>query len=179
MRFAALFPAAVMALAQAPLKVVAVNPVAAPVSMRQAITNVEKRLDLKIDQVGGADRPNRVYVLGLTRGLYLAGYGAVFTQEVDLIESPHPNPFRQQIGPQEAASVHQRKLANLAALRKALRDMWADAAALLPNMPENEQVVVAVRMLYQSWEDTTGLPSQIMLKGPRNAAPGAVQVEEQ
>jgi hypothetical protein len=140
---------------------------------------VEKHLDLKIDQVGGPDRVNRVYVLGLARGLYLPGYGAVFTQEVDLIESPHPNPFRQQISPQEAAAVHTRKLTNLAALRKALRDMWAEAAALLPNMPENEQVVVAVRMLYQSWEDTSGLPSQIMVRGSRKAAPGAVQVEEQ
>jgi hypothetical protein len=34
-------------------------------------------------------------------------------------------------------------------------------------------------MLYQSWEDTSGLPSQIMVRGSRKAAPGAVQVEEQ
>jgi len=123
MKLAAFFLAATAAFAQAPLKVAAVNPGApapAPGSPRQAIADVEKRLDSKLDQVGGKDR---VYMLGLTRGLYLQGYGAVFTAELDLIESPRPNPFRQQIGPQEAASVRQRKLQNLAALRKALRDL--------------------------------------------------------
>ena len=109
MKVATFFLMAACALAQAPLKVAAVNPgSAAPVvsgSPRQAIADVEKRLDSKLDQVGGKDR---VYILGLTRGLYLQGYGAVFSAELDLIESPRPNPFRQQIGPQEAAAVRQR-----------------------------------------------------------------------
>ena len=181
MKIGIFFFAAAAAFAQAPLKVAAINPgaPAAPLSMRQSIVDAEKRLDLKLDQVGGAERANRVYVLGLTRGLYLAGYGAVFTEELDLIESPHPNPFRQQIGKQEADGVHQRKLANLAALRKAMRDMWAEAAASLSNMPDNEQVVLAVRLLYQPWEDTTGLPSQVVIKGSRRAGAAAAQMEEQ
>ena len=144
--------------------------------MRQAISDAEKRLDTKLDQVGGKDK---VYILGLTRGLYLAGYGAVFTQEVDLIESPHPNPFHQQITPQEAAVVHKRKLDNLAVLRKALRDMWVDADAALAPVPDTEQVVLAVRLLYQPWEDKSGLPSQIVVKGSRKANPTTLQVEEQ
>jgi hypothetical protein len=176
MRLAPLFLLAVAAFAQAPLKVAAVNPTGTSASMRPAIADAEKRLDSKIEEVGGKDH---VYVLGLTRGLYLPGYGAVFTQELDLIESPRPNPFRQQIGEKEAASVHQRKIGNLAALRKAVREMWADAAASLPAMPENEQIVLSVRMLYQPWEDVTGLPSEIILKGPRKASPAAIQVEEQ
>jgi hypothetical protein len=169
-----LFPAA--ALAQPPLKVVATNPAGSPVSIHQAVTDAEKRLDARIAQVGGKEK---VYILGLTRGLYLAGYGAVFTQEIDLIESPHPNPFHQQITPPEIASVRQRKLENLAVLRKALRDMWADTAAALSPMPDTEQVVLAVRLLYQPWEDRSGLPSQIVLKGSRKANPATLQLEEQ
>jgi hypothetical protein len=167
------------AFAQAPLKVAAVNsnPAAAgPTSMRQAITAVEKRLDSRLDQVGGKDR---VYILGLTRGLYLEGYGAVFTAELDLIESPRPNPFRQQIGPQEAGAVRQRKMQNLALLRKSLRELWADAASQLGSLPDTDQVVVAVRLLYQPWEDTAGLPAQIVVKGPRKANPASIQMEEQ
>jgi hypothetical protein len=177
-RFATLFLLATCCFAQAPLKVAAVTPgtVTAAGSVRESITAVEKRLDSKLDQVGGKDR---VYILGLTRGLYLEGYGAVFTSELDLIESPRPNPFRQQIGPQEAAGVRQRKLQNLAALRKSLRDLWADAAGLLGSIPDTDQVVVAVRLLYQPWEDTSGMPSQIVVKGSRKAGPAGVQMEEQ
>ena len=179
MRLVMFLLAATCAFAQAPLKVVAVNPspaTAASGSPRQAIADAEKRLDSKLDQVGGKDR---VYMLGLTRGLYLQGYGAVFTAELDLIESPRPNPFRQQIGPQEAAGVRQRKLQNLAALRKSLRDLWADATSLLGSIPDTEQVVLAVRLLYQPWEDTSGFPSQIVVRGPRKASPASIQVEEQ
>jgi hypothetical protein len=179
MRLATLLLISTCSFAQAPLKVAAVNPgaVAAPSgSPRQAMADVEKRLDSKLDQVAGKDR---VYILGLTRGLYLQGYGAVFTSELDLIESPRPNPFRQQIGPQEAAGVRQRKLQNLALLRKSLRDLWADAASLLGSIPDTDQVVVAVRLLYQPWEDTSGMPSQIVVKGPRKANPANLQLEEQ
>jgi hypothetical protein len=176
MKVAALLLFAGAAFAQPPLKVVATNPAGSPVSIRQAVADAEKRLDAKLAEVGGKDR---VYILGLTRGLYLAGYGAVFTQEIDLIESPHPNPFHKQITPQEAAVVRQRKLENLTALRKALRDMWADAAAALSPMPDSEQVVLAVRLLYQPWEDRSGLPSQIVVQGPRKANPAMLQIEEQ
>lgn len=177
MKLAALLLLAAPAFAQPPLKVVAANPAGSPaLSMRQAVSDEEKHLDTKLSQVGGKDK---VYILGLARGLYLAGYGTVFTQEIDLIESPHANPFHQQITPQEAAAVHQRKLENLAALRKALRDLWTDAAAALSPMPDNEQVVVAVRLLYQPWEDRSSLPSQIVLKGSRKANPATLQLEEQ
>jgi hypothetical protein len=175
-KLAALILFAGAAFAQPPLKVVAANPAGSPaLSMRQAVSDEEKRLDTKLSQVGGKDK---VYILGLARGLYLPGYGTVFTQEIDLIETPRPNPFHQQITPQEAAAVHQRKLENLALLRKALRDLWADAAAALP-MPDTEQVVLAVRLLYQPWEDRSGLPSQIVLKGSRKANPATLQLEEQ
>jgi len=177
MKTAILFPFAALVLgAQAPLKVAAVNPPPASTSIRQSVAGTEKLLDGKIAQVGGKDH---VYVLGLTRGLYLAGYGAVFTQEIDLIESAGISPFHQQVSAQEAASNHQRRLANLAVLRKAMRDMWVDAAASLPNIPENEQVVLAVRLLFRPGEDTNGLPTQIVVKGARKAAPGTLQMEEQ
>jgi hypothetical protein len=167
------------AFAQGPLKVAAVNPGSAPLaaaSPRQAIADVEKHLDTRLDQVGGKDR---VYILGLTRGLYLAGYGAVFTSELDLIESPRPNPFHQQIGPQEAAAVRQRKMQNLALLRKSLRDLWTEAAGMLGSIPDTDQVVVGVRLLYQPWEDTSGMPTQIVLKGSRRGGPAGLQMEEQ
>ena len=58
--------------------------------------------------------------------------------------------------------------------------MWMDAASSLTSVPDTEQVVVALRLLYYPWEDTKGLPGQIVMKGPRKAAlTGNIQTEEQ
>jgi hypothetical protein len=165
--------------AQAPLKTAAVvNPPAErPNGMRQVVTSLENHLNDKITVVGGADP---VYILGLTRGLYIQGFGAVFTSELDLVQTPRPSPFRKEIPKEEAAKVHTRKIQNLGLLKKAMHDMWVDAASTLNSIPDTEQVVLAVRLFYQPWEDTAGLPVEIILKGPRKAAiAGGIQTEEQ
>ena len=48
------------------------------------------------------------------------------------------------------------------------------------NRDEADQIVVAVRLWYQSWEDTTGLPSQIVMRADRrSAAAGTIKTELQ
>jgi hypothetical protein len=179
MRIALLLCLSAVAWAQAPLKTAAVvnPPPERPNAMRQAVAGVEKRLDDKIASTGGADP---VYVLGLTRGLYLQGFGAVFTAELDLVQTPRPSPFQKEIPKEVAVKVHTRKIQNLALLKKGMHDMWVDAASTLTSVPDTEEVVLAVRLFYQLWEDTTGLPTEIILKGQRKAAVnGNIQVEEQ
>ena len=165
--------------AQAPLKTAAVvnPPTERPNGMRQVVTSLENHLNDQITAVGGADP---VYILGLNRGLYLQGFGAVYTAELDLVQTPRPLPFQKEISKETAVKVHTRKLQNLALLKKAMHDMWIDAASTLNSIPDPEQVVLAVRLFYQPWEDTTGLPVQIIMKGPRKAAiAGGIQTEEQ
>jgi hypothetical protein len=85
-----------------------------------------------------------------------------------------------KIPPEEVAKIHQRKLDHLPLLRKTMQGMWRDAATALTSMPDSEQIVLAVRLLYQPWEDTTGLPGQIVMKGARKAAlTGDIETEEQ
>jgi len=156
--------------AQLPVKSAAVvTSTAKPTTMRETLTQLEKRMDNKISMADGADPFN---ILGLTRGLYLEGYGAVFTTELDLVQTPVPTPFQQVIPKQQAIKIHQRKLDHLPLLEKTLREMWQDAAAALISTPDTDQIVIAVRLLYQpSWEDTKGLPAQILLKGTRKGSP--------
>lgn len=155
----------------------AVAPSAKPMVARQSFHDLETRFDTILATAGGADHLD---LRGYTRGLYLDNCGAVFTAEVDLVVSPTPNPFRQVISPAERAQVHQRKAANLVVLKKAMREMMAAAANSLTGMPASDQVVLAVRLAYQPWEDTTGLPNQIMMKADRkSAAAGSIQTEEQ
>jgi hypothetical protein len=79
----------------------------------------------------------------------------------------------------EKEKIRQRKLDRLPALRQAMRDAWRDSATTLTSIPDSQQVVVAVRLLYLSWEDTHGLPGEIVMKGDRRTAlAGAPQTEE-
>lgn len=136
--------------------------------------DAEKRLDATLATIGS---PEPVYILGLTRGLYLQGYGAVFTAELDLVQTTAPTPFNPVFTKEYMAKVHRQKVANLPLLKKAMQGMWQDAAATLNSIPDTEQVVLSIRMLYRPWEDTTGLPSQILLKGSRKGGLAAVQTE--
>jgi len=176
MKIATLLLLAAPMWAQAPLKVVN-PPTAERVGVpRKIFTDLESNFDYKLRIANDKDPFD---LLGLTRGLYLPGYGAVLTTEISLIATPTINPFRLKITPEEAARVHQRKLDHLPLLKKTMQSMWKDAAAAL-GIPDTEQVVLAVRLLYQPWEDTTGLPGQIVIKGPRKAAvTGDIQTEEE
>ena len=179
MRWAILFLAATAAWSQGQMPVkhlAAVNTTEKPLLSFAVMSDLETQLDARINSAGGAEP---MVLLGPARALYLLGYGAVVTQEVSLVVTPTVSPFRGQITPQEAVQVHQKKVARLPLIRQVMRDMWTTAASSLNMVPNNEQIVIAVRMLYKSWEDTKGLPGQMILRGSRGAGLAGVQIEEQ
>ena len=144
---------------------------------RQAFKTLEDQFNLKLTTFNPSEL---VYMLGLTRGLYLHGFGAVFSTEIDLIQSPTINPFHRQILPEEVVSTHLRKLKQLPLLRKAMIDQMVACARDIQGLPMNDQIVVAVRLDYQAWEDTVGLPGTILLRADRRSAmAGDIKVEEQ
>ena len=148
----------------------------------QSFTGLEGRFD---DNLRSFKDP--VDVLGGTRVFYFRDYGLVLTSEVSLVVTPTVNPFRKEIGKEEAARVHARKLAQIPLLKKSMREMVKTAAmnmAPAVGVPQYEvsrlQVVVAVRLLYLGWEDTSGLPAQIVMKADlRHAVSGDVETDEQ
>ena len=145
---------------------------------RPALANLELLLDTRLFALGTANDP--VDMLGRTRGIYLPNYGAVFTSEISLIITPTVSPFRLTITKEMHDQVHQRKIARIPALRAAMTEMIRQAAGQLPQVPENQQIVVAVRLKYVSWEDRTGLPSQLMVSATRkDALNGVVQATEE
>src|SRR5207237_7315858 len=68
---------------------------------RGALAAMEKSFDARLQQM--VTEP--FDLLGNTRGLYLEGYGAVFTAEVNLIISPMLSPFRPPFSNEEIAKV--------------------------------------------------------------------------
>jgi hypothetical protein len=142
------------------------------------LTELEKRFDVKLGTLGGVNDP--VDMLGSTRGIYLDGYGAVFTTEVSLLMVQGITPFHKVITDQERAQVHQKKIERLPKLKQAMREFLKTAAQTLFNVPEDQQIVVAVRLDYMKWEDTLGLPGLVIVKADRKAAfVDNIQVEEQ
>ena len=131
---------------------------------RAALTAMEASFDQRISRL--ADDP--YLLVGPTRGVYLEGYGAVFTAEVSLSNALLPSPFRPAITKEDIARVHAKKLERLPALRQSMRDMLLAAAASLDEVPANEQIVIGVSMLYRPEEDRAGLPGQILMQGEKN-----------
>ena len=130
---------------------------------RSALIAMEKSFDKRITAI--ADDP---YILvGFTRGVYLANYGAVFTAEVNLAIGPTQSPFRPVITKEDMARIRAKKLDRLPLLRESMRNTLLDAAASLDDVPHNEQIVVGVSLLYRADEDSSGMPGQILMQGER------------
>ncbi len=150
---------------------------ARPSLSRQSLKSFEDGFNVKLSSFNPGDS---IYMLGSTRGLYLQGYGAVFSAELDLIQSAATTPWHTKITAEEVVSTHMRKLKQLPLLREAMKNQLAVCARTMDSVPANEQVVMVVRLDYQPWENRVGLPDQIMLHADRQSAlSGAIQVEEQ
>jgi hypothetical protein len=137
----------------------------APRVNRSALMAIEKTFDSRIER---AIIDNPFLLLGTTRGVYLPGYGAVFTAELNLVTLPAFTPFRPHFTKEELAKVRANKLERLARLKQLMQETMIGAAASLDTVPTNEQIAVGVSLFYnRSWEDTTGLPSQVVMEAPR------------
>lgn len=130
---------------------------------RGMLHTAEKSLDSRITRLWDDDP----FVLpGPTRGIYLEGYGAVFSVEVNLVTAPTLL-MRPEMSKIEIAHHREKKIERIPQLRAALREALADSAASLDPVPGDEQIVIAVFLSRYGWEDTTGLPSQIMMQGQK------------
>jgi hypothetical protein len=136
---------------------------------RPAMAALEASFDRRVIK---PDQQDPFMLLGNTRGLYLEGYGAVFSTEVSLVVPPRISPFQPDITKDDVQKVNQRKLKKLPMLRQAMRQMLAESAARLDGLRPNEQIVLGVSLFYYVWEDRTGLPSQILMQASKSGLAG-------
>jgi hypothetical protein len=138
---------------------------AAPRVTRPMLVAMEKNLDSRVTRLS---QDNPFVLLGPTRGIYLDGYGAVFTAEINLVSTPAAlMMFRPQMTKEEIEAHRQKKLARLPQLKEALRQALLDSAVALETVPGEEQIVVVAMLSKYPWEDTTGLPQQIMMQASK------------
>jgi hypothetical protein len=143
-----------------------------------SFVTLERGFDSKLNALGGGNEG--IDLLGATRGVYVDGFGVVFTTEMGLLVTPTVTVFNKTITDATKARVHSAKVSRLPALRQAITDMTREIATNMGQVPDDQQVVVAVRLAYASWETTAGLPGLIMAKADRRSAmAGQFQLQEQ
>ena len=101
----------------------------------------------------------------------------MFTTELSPIYTPGLSPFQPNISEQDKAKVRQRKLARLPVVERLMNSMLLSAAKELAAVPDDQQIVVAVKFLYLPYEDTSGLPGQMVVKSSRRAILSGAQIE--
>jgi hypothetical protein len=126
---------------------------------------------------------NPFMLLGNARGVYLDGYGAVFSAEVNLVAAAG-GPFRGKVTHEEALRHRDEKLKRVPVLRTSMKQALIGAAQSLDTVPLDERVVLAVSLFRHSWEEMNGVPQQIVVSAQRrtlvqlqtaNASPDVVQ----
>jgi len=152
-----------------------------PMKMKIPLANLvalERGFDGKL--AGIADTSGPIDMLGATRGIFLDGYGVVFTTEMGLIVTPAVTAFNQTITDAQKNRVHSAKVTRLPLLKKVMTEMVREVAGTLAQVGETQQIVVAVRLDYLNWENTAGLPGLLVAKADRRSAmAGNIQFEEQ
>ncbi len=138
----------------------------APRVPRTTLAAAEKSLD---NRFAGLWSDNPFIMLGPTRGIYLEGYGTVFTAEVNLVAGPQMGILTPSITKQSIAEHRQKKITRIPELKKAMLKALADTAASpeMAAVPPDEQIVLVAFLSHFPWEDISGLPTQIMMQGSK------------
>ena len=105
-------------------------------------------------------------LIGLTRGVYLEGVGAVFTAEL-IVVNANVNIMKPLPTKEEVVQIRNKKLERIPILKRVLKDALVSAAASLATIPPDEQVVIAVIIPRFKFEDPTGLPAQVTVQASK------------
>ncbi len=131
--------------------------------------NVLKIVELSLDDRIKSLWPDNPFpIVRPTRGLYLDGYGAVFTVDVSPVLSTtsmmHPTVTKDEV-----VKAHKVRGERITQLRQAGRLAVADAAASLDPVPADDQITLVVYLAYHEWEDVSGMPGQMTFRGKKKA----------
>lgn len=100
------------------------------------------------------------------RGVYLDGFGAVFTAEMNPV-SDGTSLMHSILRPEEKAQVKAKKIARIPELEKGMKAALVELGASLDPVPLDEQVVLQVVVDRFLWEDGSGYPSEVIVQAPR------------
>ena len=126
---------------------------------RSELGDAERTIDMAIQRKWSEDP---LVLIGGTRAFYVDGFGVVMTTEMNLVTGPSVNPFNPTLSPEVKARYRQRKLERLPQMRDLMATTLQQAKAWFPTLKDDEQIALGVQLYRYSWEDPSGIPSQVM-----------------
>lgn len=140
------------------------SPADVPKVPRAKVANAEKLISTQLAAMY-PDEP--WFLLGPTRGMYLEGFGVVFTAEVNLATGPMQTPFKLEITREEIARHRDKKITRLPGFKAVMARIVGSTAMYLDTLPPSEQLVLGVTLLRYPYEDPKATPSQIIMQVDR------------
>lgn len=148
-----------------PLCAAAIFAATAPRVSGNVLKIVETSLDERIKSLW----PDNLFtVIRPTRGLYLEGYGAVFTVDVNPVLST-TSMMKPTVSKEEVIQAHKSRIERIGQLKQAMRVALADAAASLDPVPTDDQITFVVFLDNHPWEDISGMPGRLTFQGKKRA----------
>jgi hypothetical protein len=141
----------------------AISAADAPRLSRTLVTTVEKRLDERIQRMW-TDNP--MALVGNSRGVYLPGYGILFTAEMALATA-NISLMNPTLTDADKIALHKKKVERLPLLKSAMKEVLIAAAAALDAVPPTDKVSIAVILARYASEDPTGVPLQVVFEGTK------------
>jgi len=139
-------------------------------AIRGEIMEIERAIDRRFLDVRD-ETP--MTMLGNTRGVYLLGYGAVFTVQLNLVPTAGLSPFRGSYSEEEKRQLNIRKRQRLETLEQRAREILVEESEKLHSLSADEKVAFSVALFHFAWEDLTQLPGQLVASATKTSLDGA------
>ena len=145
--------------------ILSAGPPAADRELGKQLKRVERSIDSRFERA--IDEASPMALAGVTRGLYLDGFGVVFSLEVNVVPTPNISPFFRGYSEEQKRALNRRKQERLQLLAARAREILVHEAAKVESLPADETLALAISLFYYNWEYITGLPFQIVVQAPK------------
>lgn len=132
---------------------------------RTLLTQIERDLDQRIFRIWN---DNPMAVTGLSRGVYLPGFGIVFSVEMNMVTAPGGGLMGMPLTDADKVALQKKKVERLPQLKAAMKEILVAVAEKLDPVPANEQVVIAMILPRYTWEEASGVPIQLTAQGVKS-----------
>lgn len=142
------------------------EPPATQTAVHEQIVRTEHAIDSRFRNLEDVIDSTPMPLTGVTRGGYLKGFGVVFTVEVNLLPVPNLGAF-SGFSEKAKTNLNVRKRQRLEDLEIRARTILVEEGPRLTEVPVTEKVALVISLLHYSWEDVSGLPSQLVMQAQR------------
>ncbi len=115
-----------------------------------------------------ATKDSTVTFIDPPRAYYLDNFGVMMATEMSLVPGYGPTIFGA-LNKEQIQLHHRKVIARLPVLREQMKLALFDGATRFESLDSNDRLAMAVTVYHFAWEDTTDVPTQIVIQGTKKA----------